>query len=88
MSKKFLTYLFIIITACFSLVSCADIKIVIEDLPETSISEGFDCITIAEAIQKAQEAGSSGTADKYYVYGKIVSIDNSSIFFILPVYSS
>lgn len=44
---------------------------------EYGLKEKYECIKIAEAIQLAKNAGSSGTSQKYYVYGKIVSVENS-----------
>ena len=41
------------------------------------LKEKYECITVAEAIAKAKEAGSSGTTQKYYVYGKITKVENS-----------
>ena len=36
------------------------------------LKEQFDCITIAEAIQIANQSGETESAESYYVYGKIV----------------
>ena len=47
------------------------------EVPETSIKDDFDCITIAEAIQLALAAGETGTTEKYYVYGTIKEVSNS-----------
>lgn len=44
---------------------------------EESIKDQFNCITVAEAIKLAKEAGSNGTSQRYYVYGKVVSVENS-----------
>ena len=44
--------------------------------PSDSIKDQFDCITIAEAIALATEAGSSGTKEQYYVYGIIEEVTN------------
>ena len=44
---------------------------------DPSIKDDYNCITIAEAIALAKEAGSNGTADKYYVYGKVKKVTNS-----------
>ena len=57
--------------------SYAELTIVIKEAPKASIKDDFECITVAEAIAKAQQAGTDGTAEKFYVYGKIVSVDNS-----------
>ena len=57
--------------------SYAELVIVIKEAPKTSIKDQFDCITVKEAIEKAQQAGTNGTTEKFYVYGKIVSIDNA-----------
>ena len=43
---------------------------------EPSIKDDFECISIAEAIEKARAAGSQGTSEKYYVYGKITAIES------------
>lgn len=43
---------------------------------ETSIKDNYNCISIAEAIQLATEAGDTGTAEKYYVYGTIKEVSN------------
>ena len=45
--------------------------------PETSIKDDYDCISIAEAIELAKEAGSNGTSEKYYVYGIISNIKSN-----------
>lgn len=50
----------------------------VEVKQEGSIKDDFDCITIAEAIELAKEAGSAGTSDKYYVYGKITEVSNAT----------
>ena len=78
MIKKLFIYFVVAFSSCFALASCSGVKIVVRDLPQKSIKENFDCITIEEAIEKAKEAGSSGTSEKYYVYGKIVSVDNAT----------
>lgn len=78
MIKKLLSCLFIFLITCFTLVSCVNIEFVIGKKPTTSIKDDFNCITVKEAIEKAQEAGSKGTTEKFYVYGKIVSIDNAT----------
>lgn len=44
--------------------------------PNPSIKDEFDCITIAEAIALAQEAGNKGTDQKYYVYGVVENIES------------
>ena len=44
---------------------------------KSGLKEKYECITVAEAITKAKEAGSSGTTQKYYVYGKITKVENS-----------
>lgn len=44
---------------------------------EPSIKDDYDCITIARAIELAQEAGDAGTSEKYYVYGTIKAITNA-----------
>ena len=41
-----------------------------------SIKDDFDCISIADAINKANEAGDAGTSEKFYVYGTIVKVIN------------
>ena len=43
-----------------------------------NIKEQFDCITIAEALELAAEAGTEGTAERYYVYGVIEEVENST----------
>ncbi len=43
---------------------------------ETSIKDNYNCISIAEAIQLASEAGDTGTTEKYYVYGTIKEVSN------------
>ena len=53
----------------------------IEDIPikpdpEKPIKHQFECISIAEAIRIANECGETESSDKYYVYGKIVSVSN------------
>ena len=45
--------------------------------PDSSIKDGYDCITIVQAIELAKEAGTTGTADKYYVYGIVKKVSNS-----------
>ena len=59
--------------------SSATLTIVIKEVekPEPSIKDGYECITIKEAIEKATAAGDKGTTEKYYVYGKIKKIENS-----------
>lgn len=44
--------------------------------PTDSIKDQFDCISIAEAIALATEAGSAGTSEQYYVYGIIEEVTN------------
>ncbi len=39
-----------------------------------SIKDDFNCISIAEAIEIAKNAGSNGTSEKYYIYGVIETI--------------
>ncbi|MBQ8292531.1 MAG: OB-fold nucleic acid binding domain-containing protein [Bacilli bacterium] len=46
--------------------------------PEASIKDNYPCISIAEALQKAQEAGEAGTAEKFYVYGTIKKVSNAT----------
>ena len=41
-----------------------------------SIKDNWDCISISEAINKANEAGDLGTTEKFYVYGVIVKVSN------------
>ena len=49
-----------------------------EDEPvKPSIKDNYNCITIAEALRLAEEAGSNGTAESYYVYGVIKKIENT-----------
>lgn len=43
---------------------------------QPSIKDNYECITIAEAIELAQAAGSAGTTEKYYVYGVIKEVSN------------
>lgn len=57
--------------------SYAELTIIIKEAVKPSIKDDFNCITVAEAIAKAQQAGTNGTTEKFYVYGKIVSVDNS-----------
>lgn len=42
-----------------------------------SIKDEYECITIAEAIKLANEAGTSGTSESYYIYGIIKEVSNS-----------
>ena len=44
--------------------------------PEKPIKDQFECISISEAIKIANECGETESSDKYYVYGKIVSVSN------------
>lgn len=44
--------------------------------PSKPLQEQFDCITIAQAIAIANECGETESAERYYVYGKIVSVSN------------
>lgn len=46
--------------------------------PNESIKDQFDCISIAEAIELAHQAGTGGTLTKYYVYGKITEVSNGT----------
>lgn len=41
-----------------------------------NIKDKFNCITIAEAIELANNAGEAGTSEKYYVYGIIKTVSN------------
>lgn len=75
MLKRILS--FIVILLSFTLFSCSNIKIVINDYSKTSIKDNFNCISVKEAIEKANEAGENGTSEKFYIYGKITSIDNA-----------
>ncbi len=45
---------------------------------EPSIKDDFNCITIAQAIELAREAGGAGTSEKYYIYGKITEVSNAT----------
>ncbi len=45
---------------------------------EESLKDKYDCISIAEAIQKAKDAGDAGTSEKYYVYGIIKEVSNAT----------
>ena len=42
------------------------------------IYEGFDTISIARALELCEEAGTAGTTDKYYVYGIVKEVSNST----------
>ena len=77
MFKKLFSALALCLITCFTLVSCVNIEFVIGKKPTTNIKDDFDCITIAEALELAKEAGSDGTKEKYYVYGIIEKIENS-----------
>lgn len=44
---------------------------------EPSIKDNYNCISIAEAIQLATEAGDAGTTEKYYIYGTIKEVSNA-----------
>ena len=41
-----------------------------------NLQEKYDCISIPEAIEIANNAGDTGTSDVYFVYGVIVSVSN------------
>ena len=82
MKKTFKNLIFILITFVLGLTLTSCVIFVPTDgvepeVPETSIKDDFDCITIAEAIQLALAAGETGTAEKYYVYGTIKEVSNS-----------
>ena len=42
-----------------------------------NIKDKYDCITIAEAIEIAKNAGGTATEERYYVYGVVKTISNS-----------
>ena len=46
--------------------------------PDPTWDELYEIITIAEALENAKEAGFDGTADRYYIRGKIDTISNVS----------
>lgn len=46
--------------------------------PDPTWDELYEIITIAEALEIAKEAGFDGTADRYYIRGKIDTISNVS----------
>ena len=76
---KRICYLFLSLFLCLLLVACEPIDNGNQgnqgnQEPQTSIKDDFDCITIAEALELAKEAGSEGTKEKYYVYGIIEKI--------------
>lgn len=64
----------------FSLASCIEFVPTVSpdngNNGETSIKDNYNCISIAEAIQLATEAGDTGTTEKYYVYGTIKEVSN------------
>ena len=82
---KRISYLFLSLFLCLLLVACEPIDNGNQgnqgnqenQEPQTSIKDDFDCITIAEALELAKEAGSDGTKEKYYIYGIIEKIENS-----------
>lgn len=79
---KRICYLFLSLFLCLLLVACEPIDNGNQgnqgnQEPQTSIKDDFDCITIAEALELAKEAGSEGTKEKYYVYGIIEKIESS-----------
>lgn len=79
---KRISYLFLSLFLCLLLVACEPIDNGNQgnqgnQEPQTSIKDDFDCITIAEALELAKEAGSEGTKEKYYVYGIIEKIESS-----------
>ena len=44
---------------------------------DASIKNNFDCISIKEALEKANAAGDAGTSEEFYVYGVIKEVQNS-----------
>ena len=82
MKKTFKNLICILITFVLGLTLTSCVIFVPTDgvepeVPETSIKDDFDCITIAEAIELALAAGETGTTEKYYVYGTIKEVSNS-----------
>lgn len=82
MKKTFKNLICILITFVLGLTLTSCVIFVPTDgvepeVPETSIKDDFDCITITEAIQLALAAGETGTTEKYYVYGTIKEVSNS-----------
>ena len=76
--KKIFTLLFVFLFT-FSLASCNKK----DELPDSNkpsenagLKEQYNCITVKEAIDKANEAGDAGTVDKFNIYGKIKQIKN------------
>jgi len=44
--------------------------------PNKPIKDQFECITIAQAIEIANQCGETESSESYFVYGKIVSVSN------------
>ena len=55
---------------------CPEDKCAGHEEVEESIKDQFDCISIKEALDLAQNAGDAGTSEKYYVYGIIKTVSN------------
>lgn len=87
--KKILLVLFLILFSAFTLVACGDDVPTKEgvteepttDIPTDSVSESlsekYDCITIAEALQIATTNGSDAGDTRYNVYGVVKVVSNS-----------
>ena len=76
--KKIFTLLFVFLFT-FSLASCnkGDSAHPKPNPDEnTGLKEQYNCITVKEAIEKANEAGDAGTKDAFNIYGKIKQIKN------------
>lgn len=46
------------------------------EVTSTSLKDKYECISIEQAIALANEAGTNGTSERYYIYGKIKTISN------------
>lgn len=46
------------------------------EVTSSSLKDKYECISIEEAIAKATQAGSNGTSERYYIYGRIETVSN------------
>lgn len=47
-----------------------------EEVTSSSLKDKYECISIEEALTLATQAGSSGTSERYYIYGRIETVSD------------
>ena len=46
------------------------------EITSSSLKDKYECISIEEALTLATQAGSSGTSERYYIYGRIETVSD------------